>query len=77
MLIAVNKQRQQRVGEVSGEETPSPCCIYYITGISIPLSVYESPEKRGGNENRCTEGPTQGEDENEMSVSMVTTGGTR
>lgn len=74
MLIAVNKRRQQQVGEVSGEETPSPCCIYYITGTSIPLSVNESPEKHGGNESRCIEGLTQ--EENGIGVSSVTISGT-
>lgn len=45
----MNKRKQQQVGEVSGEETPSPGCVYYITGTSVPLSVNESPQKRGGN----------------------------
>lgn len=42
MLIALNKRRLQWVGEVSGEETPSPGCVHYITGAFSPIFVNES-----------------------------------
>lgn len=34
------------------EETPSPGCVRYITGTSIPLSVNENPEKKKGKKKR-------------------------
>ena len=60
------------MGEVTGEETRSLCCICYITGTSIPLSVNESPEMRGGNQSRCFDGLRQEEDGNGIGVSLVT-----